>query len=137
MDAGQMSQILAQLQAGLVLLAPQPEQPRVITSALAPGQTNTGLPIDYESPTGIKLWNEATAPLTFTLSSNIAKINDFSENLVEWARISRWKLQGINILQILDAAGVDHNFIWEYGNLTEVDIRAHYATYIDQNTRMA
>ena len=83
MDAGQMSQILAQLQAGLVLLAPQPEQPRVITSALATGQTNTGLPIDYESPTGIKLWNEATAPLTFTLSSNIAKINDFSENLVE------------------------------------------------------
>ena len=73
-----MNQLLAQLQAGLAPLAPQPTQARVINFALTPGQTNTHAPIDYEFSTGITLWNEATAPLTFTLSANAAEVNAFS-----------------------------------------------------------
>ena len=137
MHAGQTAQPLAQLQAGLALLAPQPEQPRVITFALMPGHTNTWSPVDYESSTGIKMWNEATEPLKFTFSANASKVNALSKKLLERAMKLGWEMQDVNILHIPDAAGVDHNFSREYGKLTEVDIRAHCATYIDQNTRMA
>ena len=59
MDAAQLQQLIDQINAGLAPLA-QPQQAGAFT--LTPGQANPNQPLDYTTSSGIKIWNEATAP---------------------------------------------------------------------------
>ena len=83
MDQGQFDQFLDALQQGLVPLE-HPPQPAV-AFMLSPGQANTGQLIDYESTVGIKIWQEATTPLSFQFLCKAWEVNSFSEKLLKWA----------------------------------------------------
>jgi hypothetical protein len=134
MDQGQFQQLLQQLQQGLQPLA----QPRPAGAfALTPGQTNAANPIDYTTSTGIKLWQEATAALTFQFSAESREVNQFCEKLSERAHKSGWRAAGANVIDIPDAHGNNHDLINEYGQLTDEQIRNHCATYIANDTRQA
>jgi hypothetical protein len=48
-----------------------------------PGQANPNQMIDYTSSSGIKVWNEAIAPLTFQFNIEAKEVNTFCESLME------------------------------------------------------
>ena len=135
MDAAQLQQLLNQLQAGLAQLAPQQPQPGAF--ALTPGQANPNQPIDYTSASGIKIWNESSAPLAFKFNAEGKEVSAFCEKLVERAEKSGWNLTGGNVIDIPDGDNVDRNVINEYGRLTMEEIRTHALTYIAGQTRQA
>ena len=83
-------QFQALLQAVGVPQVPQPApQPAVVNQtegpsfALTPGQANANRFIDYTTLTGIKLWQEATAPLPNKFSAKEQDANQFCESLLE------------------------------------------------------
>jgi hypothetical protein len=72
LDAAQFQQLLA-------ALAPQ----TAAAFALTPGHANPNQTIDYTSSSGIKVWNEAVAPLTFQFNIEAKEVNAFCESLME------------------------------------------------------
>lgn len=105
--------------------------------ALTPSQVNAGRIIAYETATGMKLYNAATAALPFKFDADAKGINMFCEKLKDRAIQSGWHLAGGNILSIPDSQGVDRDLITQYGQLTPDDIVAHVATYINAQGRAA
>jgi hypothetical protein len=69
----------AQFQQLLAAVTPQP----AAAFALMPGQANPNQTIDYTSSSGIKVWNEAIAPLTFEFNIEAKEVNAFCESLME------------------------------------------------------
>jgi hypothetical protein len=126
----------AQFQQLLTALAPQPAG----AFALMPGQTNPKQMINYTSSSGIKVWNEAIAPLTFEFNIEAKEVDAFCQSLMERVQKSGWKVTGANIIDIPetdDPGAPMRNVITEYGQLPMERIHAYCATYIHQNTRQA
>jgi hypothetical protein len=73
LDAAQFQQLLA-------AVAPQPA---AAAFALMPGQADPNQTINYTSSSGIKVWNEAIAPLTFEFNIEAKEVNTFCESLME------------------------------------------------------
>jgi len=86
MDAAQLQQLLNQMQAGLAPLAPQPPQPGAF--ALTPGQANPNQPLDYTTSSGIKIWNEATAPLPFKSKNSQGKGKGKQNDKWAWKKVA-------------------------------------------------
>ena len=130
LDAAQFQQLLA-------AVAPQPA---AAAFALTPGQANPNQTIDYTSSSGIKVWNEAIAPLTFEFNIEAKEVNAFCESLMERVQKSGWKVTGANVIDVPetdDPGAPTRNVITEYGQLSVERIRAYCTTYIHQNTRQA
>lgn len=134
MDAAQLQQLIDQINAGLAPLA-QPHPAGAF--ALTPGQANPNLPLDYTTSSGIKIWNEATAPLPFKFNVEGKDVNAFCEKLLERAEKSGWNLAGSNVINIPDSNQQNRNLIEEYGRLTTDEIRAHAETYVALETRQS
>ena len=96
--------------------APAQQQPGAFT--MTPGQANAGNYIDYTTATGIKLWNEATAPLPNKFTADGVDVNQFAEAMLERANKSGWTDQNADIINILDDGNVQRNILTEYGRLT-------------------
>jgi hypothetical protein len=117
MDANQFQQLLQALQAGLQPLAnvQQPQQQVPAAFALTPGQVNPNQPLDLSTSTGIKVWQESTAPLSFKFSAEGGEVNQFCEKLMERAEKAGWNMPGGDVLTIPDGNGNNYNIIQEYG----------------------
>jgi hypothetical protein len=48
--------------------------------------------LDYTTSSGIKIWHEATAPLTFKFNVEGKEVNTFFEALAQQAQQSGWTL---------------------------------------------
>ena len=131
MNQGQFQQMMATLAAGLTLLVPQAAQH--VAFALPPGQANMGQPIDYESTVGIKIWQEATHPLSLCFLCEAKEVNPFAKNLLKRSKKMGWDAANVNVIIIDDAAGNSRNVISEYGQLTKAEITFGCA-YINVNT---
>jgi hypothetical protein len=95
-----------------------------------PGQANPNQTINYTSSSGIKVWNEAIAPLTFEFNIEANEVNAFCENLMEQVEKSGWKVTGANIIDVpeTDDPGTPTcNVITEYGQLSVERICMHTA----------
>jgi len=137
MDAAQFQQLMQQMQQGLAPLAAPPQPFPAGAFALTPGQANPANPIDYTTSSGIKVWIESTAPLTFKFSALGKEVNTFCEQLMRRAVKQGWNLAPANIIDIPDGDAENRNVINEYGRLTNENIRTHVTTYIATNTRQS
>jgi hypothetical protein len=72
--------------------------------ALTPGQVDPMNPLDYSTSSGIKIWNEASAPLPFKFNVKGKEVNTFCEALSERANKSGWNLAGANIIMTNDSS---------------------------------
>jgi hypothetical protein len=94
--------------------------------ALTPGHINPTNPLDYSTSSGIKIWNEASAPLPFKFNIEGKEVNTFCETLSKRANKSGWNLTGADIIMIDDSSthAVQRNIITKYGQLTIAKITA-------------
>jgi len=113
------------------------QNPPNFVFALSPALNNQG-PIDYATPEGIKLWRGAIKPLAkelFTLKPHRFKL--FLSTLTKQTMVYSWE----NILNIpFDAAALGrltHSLLTHYGQVTLQQVKAHTATYINMQTRVA
>ena len=112
-----------------------PQQQRVF--ARTPGQTNAGNFIDYQSATGIKLWQEASASLTNKFDAKSVSVNTFTEALLERASKSGWNDQAADITSVPIANNQMANLFSEYGKISVQELEAFVNTYINANGRQA
>ena len=117
--------------------APAPAQQQPGAFAMTPGQANAGNHIDYTTATGIKLWNEATAPLPNKFTADGVDVNQFSEAMLERANKSGWTNQIADIINIPDDGNVSRNLLTEYGRLTINNIKTYGSNYINTQSRQA
>ena len=131
MDAQQLQQLLTAVATGL--------QRPAGAFALAPGQVDPTNALDYTTSSGIKIWHEATAPLTFKFNVKGKEVNTFCEALAQRAQQSGWTLAGANVIMINDSStpAVARNIITEYGLLTVNDITTYVTPWIGNDTRQA
>ena len=140
MDGDQFQQLLQQLQVGLQPLAGiQQQAPAVLpaqpTFLRTPGQANLNQLLDYTSSAGIKVWQEAMAPLSFKFGVEGSKVNQFCEKLMERAEKQGWNIAGGDMLTIPNSDGNNHNLISEYSWLTITEIWAHMQGYAADQMR--
>ena len=85
--------------------------------ALTPGQVDPTNPLDYSTSSGIKIWNEASAPLPFKFNVEGKEVNTFCEALSERANKSGWNLTEADVIMINDSStpAIQRNIITEYG----------------------
>jgi hypothetical protein len=112
MDAQQLQQLLTAVTTGLTCPAG--------AFALAPGQVDPTNALDYTMSSGIKIWHEATAPLSFKCNIDGKEVNTFCEALAQRAQQSGWTLTRANVIMINNSSNpaVAQNIITEYGLLT-------------------
>jgi len=116
MNNDQLQQLLAAVTDGL--------QRPAGAYALTPGQVDPTNPLDYSTSSGIKIWNEASAPLPFKFNVEGKEVNTFCEALSERANKSGWNLAGADIIMTNDSStpAIQRNIITEYGRLTVAEI---------------
>ena len=105
--------------------------------ALTPAQINPALYIDYSTQTGMKLFRDATSPLTYIFDLSSKNVNIFCEKLHERAEKSGWLAPGGNVLDIPDDDNVPRNLITEYGRLTMENVDDHVQTFFGNQSRQA
>ena len=96
---------------------PAPNIPVVIQFSLTPRQSNTAIPINYKSTTGINLFNNAILKLPDLFSGESKSINLLNWKFSERAKQSRWMEAGANIKTIPNSTGTPRNLITIYGRL--------------------
>jgi hypothetical protein len=94
MDTQQLQELLTATATGL--------QRPAGAFALAPGQVDPTNALDYTTLSGIKLWHEATAPLTFKFNVKGKEVNTFCEALAQQAQHSGWTHARANVVMIND-----------------------------------
>ena len=114
---------------------PPPQQQPVF--ARTPGQANAANFIDYQSATGIKLWQEASASLTNKFDAKSSSVNTFTEALLERANKSGWNDQAANIISIPIANNQTANLFSEYGKISVQELEAFVNTYLNADGRQA
>jgi hypothetical protein len=116
MNNDQLQQLLAAVTDGL--------QRPAGAYALTPGQVDPTNLLDYSTSSGIKIWNEASAPLPFKFNVEGKEVNTFCEALSERANKSGWNIAGADIIMTNDSStpAIQQNIITEYGRLTVAEI---------------
>ena len=102
---------------------------------MTPDQANANRFINYTTSTGIKLWQEATAPLPNKFSAEGQDTNQFCESLLERAEKSGWNSDQSNITNIQLGQQVV-NIFTGYGQVTAQDIIAN-STHLGNEDRRA
>jgi len=131
MNNDQLQQLLAAVTDGL--------QHPAGAYALTPGQVDPTNPLDYSTSSGIKIWNEASAPLPFKFNVEGKEVNTFCEALSERANKSGWNLTEADVIMINDSStpAIQRNIITEYGRLTVAEITAAVQGWITEESRRA
>jgi hypothetical protein len=85
---------------------------------------------------GIKIWHEATAPLSFKFNVKGKEVNTFCEALAQQAQQSGCTLTRANVIMINNSStpAVAQNIITKYGLLTMDDITTYVTPWIGNDT---
>jgi hypothetical protein len=115
-----------------VAMAAQQQPPLPVVFSLTPGVANSGVPWNYGTPEGTKLYFNAVAPLTQLYKGDRRSLKVFLSGIMSKAVHFGWEPL---IMMIPDTSGVTRNLLKSYTLLTTTDIKTHAATYLDQPSR--
>eukprot|EP00957_Ditylum_brightwellii_P014240 1072152-Ditylum_brightwellii.AAC.1 len=102
-----------------------------------PNQVAPARFIDYQTSTGIKLFQTATDSLPATFSAESKQVKLFCEALGERTSKAGWNLLGGDVINIPDTNGFNRNFITAYRRLTKENIIAFATAYQGGQMRRA
>jgi len=134
MAAAAIIQTLANAIQAAVQQALQQNQPQhqPVFSETA-GRSNPDQPIDYTTRIGNDLWKQATSSLPHKFDVESSQINQFIEDLRDWAVASGWLAGQGNVIDIPDSSGNSRHLIKQYGQLSKQNVQEHVASYLGQN----
>eukprot|EP00957_Ditylum_brightwellii_P146753 11172465-Ditylum_brightwellii.AAC.1 len=102
-----------------------------------PKQVASATFIDYQTSTGIKLFQATTESLPVTFAAESKQVNLFCEALGERASKAGWNLLGGDMINIPDTNRVNRNLITTYVRLTKENIMTFVTAYQGGQIRQA
>jgi hypothetical protein len=132
-QAQQLNALQAQVNQPQANVPPAPPAPPVF--ALTPALAQTGI-INYMDSSGIKLHKSIITPLTMLYDGTASKMAAFLEDVKQRASASGWDT-ALLTMSNQGAPATDYHLITSHRMLTIENVRAHAATYIGQQNRLA